>query len=109
MMPNLVSEMAMWQQWAISDLLEEVTTKCQIITGAKVTEILEDGIAIEKDGKVEALTGYGSVIMACGARLVPTFEGKLDEFSEVYIIGDAKKVRKVIDATKEGTKIALEV
>jgi pyruvate/2-oxoglutarate dehydrogenase complex dihydrolipoamide dehydrogenase (E3) component len=109
MMPDLVSELALGQQWAVSDLLDSVKEKCEIKTGSKVIEILKDGIVIEKEGKLETLANYNSVILACGSKPFNPFDGKLTQFPQVHVIGDASKVRKIIDATDEGTKLALEI
>lgn len=107
MMPTLAGDMALWEN---VELLGRITSQCDIRTGAKVQEILKDGVTLELEGGGEIeLAGFDSVIMACGSKPYNPLEGKLDAFGEVYVIGDATDARKVIDAVYEGAELALKI
>lgn len=106
---HLLPELALWQQWAQQDLLEFVTEKCKIQTSSKVMEVLKDGVVLECNGEQLTLDGYGSVILACGAKPLNVFSDKLGDIPEVQVIGDAVKVSKIIDAVEEATRYALYV
>lgn len=78
------------------------------IVNAKVTEILPDGVMIEKDGKEEKVL-CDSVIMAVGskARNHETLSKACEELSIPYhIIGDAKQARRALHAIKEAHEVA---
>lgn len=79
----------------------------EIIKGIKEMEILERGMRIiERDGK-ERLIEVDNIIVATPPSKDRSLYVKLKErFSEVYIIGDAKEPRLIIDAVKEGYEVA---
>ena len=106
MLPSFPPDM---MKSANTNLRTRVLEKCKLETGAKVLEILENGVLVEQNGKTIELTGFDNIILASGAKSVNPFVGKLDEFPEVYTIGDAAEVKKAIDAIYEGAKLALEI
>jgi len=82
----------------------------KIITSSTVKEFLSDGIIYEKDGEAKKLQGFDSIVIALGSKANNPLEECIKEkIDEVYVIGDAKKVRLVIDAVEEGARVALKL
>lgn len=80
------------------------------ITSAPVKEIREDGITYTKDGKEETIRDLDFIVLACGCRSVDDLSEQIkDKVPEVYVIGDAKKARKALDAIHEGSELAREI
>lgn len=79
----------------------------QVITGATVKEILEDGVVYRKDDKDEQIRGVDFIILACGACSVDEISDKIKgKIAEVYVIGDAKQPRKALEAIAEAADLA---
>lgn len=85
--------------------------KVQMITKASVTEFLPDGaICVLSDGTVKELHGFDTIVLAMGYRSYNPFSENITKLAhEVYVIGDAAKARKAIDATKEAFDTAIEL
>lgn len=80
------------------------------ITSAPVKEILEDGVVYTRDGKEESLRGMDFMVIACGCASVDDLSEKIRaEVPEVYVIGDAKKARKALEAIHEGSEVARQL
>ena len=79
--------------------------RVKTLTGASVSEITKQGIAIRKNGESQVLKA--DTILAVGRRsergLVDALEGKLPA---VYAIGDCVEPRKILDAIWEAYRIA---
>jgi NADH dehydrogenase FAD-containing subunit len=92
-------------------LLQRLGAKqVKIITSAKVKEILDDGVAVARNGQEEAIHGMDNMILAMGTRSVDELSEKIkDKVAEVYLVGDAKKPRKVLEAIAEGAEIGRKV
>jgi 2-enoate reductase len=77
-------------------------TKIKTICGAKVTAVLDDGIAYTKDGKEEKLR-YDTVVLACGYSSNNEIAGELEKRGmEFKVIGDSMRPRKIYNAVHEG-------
>lgn len=82
----------------------------KIRTETRVMEILEDGIMYEKDGKTAELCGYDTIVLALGTVAYNPLEASLrGKVKELYVIGDAIKARKAIDAMEEAIEIAVRI
>ncbi len=80
------------------------------VTSATVKEFLDDGVVYEKDGKEEKLTGFDSIVIALGAKAYNPLEEKIKgKVPEVYVIGDAVKARKALEAIEEGARVAVKI
>ena len=89
-------------------LLERLRAKeVKVITSAKVKEILDDGVVFDKEGEETTINSKGIVVLAMGATpvndLAERIKGKV---AEVYVVGDAKKPRKALEAIGEGAGVA---
>jgi pyruvate/2-oxoglutarate dehydrogenase complex dihydrolipoamide dehydrogenase (E3) component len=80
------------------------------ITSATVKEFLDDGVIYVKDECEQAIRGADFVILACGAQSVDELSEKIkDKVHELYVIGDAAKPRKALEAIAEGSEIARKI
>ncbi len=79
----------------------------QSLTGRMITEIDDKGVTVLDHYGRKTVTPADSVVVALGTKSVETLaEMAKDIVPEVYVIGDSKKPRKVIDAISEGAAIA---
>jgi 2,4-dienoyl-CoA reductase-like NADH-dependent reductase (Old Yellow Enzyme family)/thioredoxin reductase len=82
----------------------------KVLTMTTCSKITENSIFIEKEGEVSELKGIDSVVIAVGN--VP--ENPLNDFLktsdlEYYVIGDAMKPRKALDAIWEAAEIGRKI
>jgi uncharacterized FAD-dependent dehydrogenase len=80
----------------------------EIIVGAKVTEILADGLKYLREGREEILEGMDNVILAMGARSEDTLAEKIAGLP-LHIIGDAKQPRSAMEAIAEGWEVGRKI
>ena len=78
------------------------------ITGAKVCKFYEDGVEYETaDGQRHESRGYDSVILSMGFRNYNPFGEEIKAIvPDTYVIGDATRARRALDATKEAYEVA---
>jgi 2,4-dienoyl-CoA reductase (NADPH2) len=64
---------------------------------------------VEKDGETISLPAR-TVILAVGVAPVhDLYEEIKDQYQEVYLIGDAKRPRKALEAVREGLEVGLKI
>ena len=85
--------------------------KVELLASTQVKEIGPQGaVTVLRNGREETLRGFETIVLACGARprneLATQIEGKV---KELYIIGDAAKARKGLDALREGAEVGRKV
>ncbi|WP_411680818.1 FAD-dependent oxidoreductase [Clostridium thailandense] len=85
--------------------------KIKTVTNAKVAEFFKDGVAyIMPDGSEHRLEGFDSIVLAMGSRAYdPLSEDIKKVVKETYVIGDAVKARRALDATKEALEVAMKI
>ena len=85
--------------------------KINTITSAKVCKFYPDGVEYESsDGTMHEERGYDSVVLAMGFRNYNPFAEQLETLgNEHYIIGDAVRARRALDATKEAYDAAIQI
>jgi NAD(H)-dependent 7beta-hydroxy-3-oxo-delta4-cholenoic acid oxidoreductase len=90
-------------------LLERLREKeVRFITHAATKEILDDGVALDKNGEEVNISGIDCVVLARGAKSVDELSEKIqDKVAEVYVIGDAKTPRRALEAIAEGAQVGL--
>jgi 2,4-dienoyl-CoA reductase (NADPH2) len=82
----------------------------EVITYAKVKEILDDGVVYVKNGQERSIRGMDNIVLALGTKSVDEISNKIrDIVSEVYVVGDAKEPRKALEAIAEGAEIARKI
>ncbi|MEG0695282.1 MAG: FAD-dependent oxidoreductase [Erysipelotrichaceae bacterium] len=85
--------------------------KVNILTNTKSKALNKNGIVCERDGK-EELVACDSVVMAVGSRSNDSSElikACKQHNIPYYVIGDALKARRALNAVEEGFKTALEI
>jgi pyruvate/2-oxoglutarate dehydrogenase complex dihydrolipoamide dehydrogenase (E3) component len=108
MLPNIGLDMQPESRMLLMPRLRE--RGIRIITSATVKEIVEDGIIFMKDGREEAIHEMNFIILAIGTKSFDELSGKIkDKVSEVYVIGDAKQPRKVLQAIAEGAEVGRKI
>ncbi len=82
----------------------------KILTGSRVTEILEDGLNYLSNGKAETLREIDTVVLATGTKpnnaLMERLRGKS---FPIFVIGDAKEPRKAAAAIAEGAEVGRKI
>ncbi len=81
------------------------------ITNARVYKFYEDGVAYESpDGTQHEVRGFDSVVLSMGFRNYNPFAEQLEELGqEVYVVGDATRARRALDATREAYAAAIRI
>ena len=81
------------------------------ITGAKVCRFFEDGVEYETaDGEHHETRGYDSVVLSMGYRNYNPLEEQVKAIvPDTYVIGDAIRARRALDATKEAYDVASQI
>jgi len=91
------------------DLLTELLPKAgvQALTKRVIAQISEEGVTVLDPFQRKTFVKADHVINALGAKSVEDLEEKVgDIVPEIYVIGDSKKPRRIINATSEGAGIA---
>lgn len=85
--------------------------KIKEVTGAKVAQFFEDGVSYTlADGSEHRLEGFDSVVLAMGARAYDPLSEEVKELvKETYVIGDAVRARRALDATNEALEVAMKI
>lgn len=98
---------------ARSVLIQRLRTKgVEIITTAKVAEILTDGVRYIKDvdDQGQTLRGIDTIVIAVGTKSNNSLCEKLKGSSiPTFVIGDAKEPRKAVEAIAEGSEIGRSI
>lgn len=80
------------------------------ITGATVKSFTGKGIVYIKDGADITLEGFDTIILALGTRAYNPLESVIkDKVKEVYVVGDALKARRALEAIHEASDVALKI
>ena len=81
------------------------------ITGAKVCRFFEDGVEYDTaDGEHHEARGYDSVVLSMGYRNYNPLEEQVKAIvPDIYVIGDAIRARRALDATKEAYDVASQI
>lgn len=80
----------------------------EIKTGTKVACFTKDGaVCLSADGRIR-LEGYDNAILAIGSNSYNPLEKELNEkIDRLYVIGDAAKPRRILDAIEEAARLAI--
>lgn len=81
------------------------------ITGAKVTGFFEDGVSYAlEDGTEGRIEHMDSVVLAMGYRNHDVLSKEIEGLTkELFVIGDAVRARRALDATKEALETAMKI
>jgi pyruvate/2-oxoglutarate dehydrogenase complex dihydrolipoamide dehydrogenase (E3) component len=77
-----------------------------IITGAKVVEILRDGVKYIQAGQEKTIRGMESIVVALGTKPDDALVAGLRGVSlHLLVIGDAKEPRRALEAIAQGAEV----
>jgi NADPH-dependent 2,4-dienoyl-CoA reductase/sulfur reductase-like enzyme len=108
MLKHVASDMLPWGKEFLMERLNGYGVN--ILTSAKVKEVLDDGVVFTKNGKEESIRGVNSVVLAIGVKPVNGLAEKMKgKVAEVYVIGDAKEPRQALDAIAEASELARQI
>lgn len=85
--------------------------KIKTITGAKVARFFEGGVSYSvTDGMEQSIEGFDTVVLAMGSRNYDPLSEEVKKILEdVYVVGNAVKARRALDATAEALEVALSI
>jgi len=109
---EMLPEIAKDEQDAVKYFLLERLKKYEVkaITSATVKEFLDGGVVFNIAGKEEKLIGFDTVVLAMGAKAYNPLEEKIKgKVQEVYVVGDAVKARKAVEAIEEAARVAVKI
>jgi len=94
-----------------SVLIQRLKSKgVKIITRAKVTQILPNGVKYRKDSADESLRGMNHIVLAMGTRSNNAPVEKLQGSPiPIYVIGDAKEPHTALEAIAEAWKVGRKI
>lgn len=83
----------------------------EVVCNAKVKEFREDGVVYERpDGESVPLVGFDSVVVAMGAAAYNPLKDVAAKYAkEVFVIGDAEKARRALDATYDALEAIIKI
>ena len=85
-------------------------TDVSVVTSSRIVEIITDGVIIEQRGNQEKISGIDTIVLALGVESVNELAASIKNLiSEVYVIGDAEKPGKALDAILAGARIGRQI
>jgi len=107
MRPRIGQDFGKGTRWVFMGDIKRLGIK--VITKAEVTAITDEGVKI-KIGEQDQLIPADTVVLAVGSQPNSRLYSEIsDKVAEVYLIGDAKKPRKTLDAIHEGFELACRI
>lgn len=107
MLPKIGQDIGASTRWSVLQDLRRY--KVEIVTGAEAKGITPEGVVLVRDGG-EAFVECDSVVLAMGTLSVNLLERDLEgKVPALYVIGDAKRPRKALDAVHEGFEVGLRI
>jgi len=105
MLDSVASDMIVVNRMHLLELL--ANTNVRILTGTKTLEITDKGITIANRDGMKSTLEVDSVVLATGFKPNKHLHEALKEkMPNVYAVGDCVKPRKVLNAIKEGFRLA---
>ena len=108
MLPKLATDAnALVRHFLLKDLADR---EIQIYVNSTVTEVLNDGLTIKGKAGEEKIGPFDTVVLAVGLKPLNDLQSRLEgKVTQIITIGDAVRVRKALDAVKEGYLAGLEM
>jgi 2,4-dienoyl-CoA reductase-like NADH-dependent reductase (Old Yellow Enzyme family)/thioredoxin reductase len=105
MLKRVGADMGGTVRWHLMNRTKNLNIKTFVST--QIKEIRAKGVVvISRNGVEETWEGFDTIVLACGVRskdeLSKQIEGKV---KEVYVIGDAAKARRGLEAIRSGSEI----
>jgi 2,4-dienoyl-CoA reductase-like NADH-dependent reductase (Old Yellow Enzyme family)/thioredoxin reductase len=82
----------------------------EMITGATVEEINDYGVLVKIGDKRKMLEGFSSYVLATGSKPVDALAAELKGLvPELYVVGDARQVARLAEATAQAAEAAMAI
>ena len=87
------------------------TQSIQMLTSTKVKEIQPKGrVVVSRNGSEETLEAFDTIVLACGVNPGDMLSAEIrGTVEEVYVIGDAFKPRRGVEAIRDGSEIGRKI
>jgi 2,4-dienoyl-CoA reductase (NADPH2) len=107
MMAKIGRDIGASTRWSILQDIHRRGIRSQL--SSKAVEITPESVVFEKEGQTGSLPAR-TVVLASGVESVnDLYEEFKDQVEEIYLIGDAKKPRKALEAVREGLEVGLKI
>ena len=108
---EMTSELCMKTEESVKLFLFEYLTYKWVdkYKNAKVLELKDDSVIIERDGQTEEISGFTDIVIAVGGKSYNPLEEELKGKVELSVIGDAKSARQGINAVHEGYEVGYNI
>jgi NADPH-dependent 2,4-dienoyl-CoA reductase/sulfur reductase-like enzyme len=108
MLDTIAGDMPSRHRAFLMHRLDRVGVK--LITGARVEAITDCGVVVRIDGLNQLMEGFTSYVLAMGSesddKLAQELSGTV---KELYVVGDARQVARIADATAQAAEVALQI
>jgi len=107
MMAKIGRDIGASTRWSILQDIHRRGIRSQL--SSKAVEITPESVVFEKEDQMSSLPAR-TVVLAIGVEPVnDLYEEFKDRVEEIYLIGDAKKPRKALEAVREGLEVGLKI
>ncbi len=108
MLDRIANDMPRIPRPYIMHRLEQLGVR--MVTGAEAEAITDEGILVKIGSQHHMLEGFSSIVLATGSKPTDDLAGELSGMvKEIYVVGDARQVARISDATAQAAEAALAV
>lgn len=108
MLDRIANDMPRIPRPYIMHRLEQLGVR--MVTGAQAEAITDEGILVKIGNQRQMLEGFSSIVLATGSKPTDSLAEELDGLvQEIYVVGDARQVARISDATSQAAEAALAV
>ncbi len=103
------ADMGATVRWHLMNRVRKQSIK--ILTSTQVTEIRPGGVVVVSSNGIEQTwSPFDTIVVACGARPRDELSANIrNRLVEVYVIGDAAKPRRGLEAIREGNEVGRKI
>jgi hypothetical protein len=82
----------------------------RFVTGAEAEAITDEGVLVNMGGQRQMIQGFSSIVLATGSKPTDELAGELQGLvKEMHVVGDARQVARISDATAQAAEAALAI
>jgi 2,4-dienoyl-CoA reductase-like NADH-dependent reductase (Old Yellow Enzyme family)/NADPH-dependent 2,4-dienoyl-CoA reductase/sulfur reductase-like enzyme len=109
MLEDIASDLVNHLQHYLKQRLSE--KRVTILTATRVEELGKGYVMIKDASGLQKLDGFDTIILAVGSEAPNStiYKDLAGKVSELFVIGDARRPREIVDAVYEGEQIALSL
>lgn len=107
MLPQIMNDVAVTDLLAYTERISK--TNMRVLTSTKLLEVVDDGVIVESKGCTKKLPA-DTVVLALGLKSRQSlYDSLVQKGKEAYLIGDAVKPGKIMDAFHTAYRIGLKI